>query len=102
MQINKHPQVLDDLVDCAERIAEDSNEDKAIEFIDAFDDSIERLRQFPQIGTVCKFRSPELKGLRRWFVKDFEKYLIFYRLTDTIEIMRLLHSSRDIETALEE
>jgi toxin ParE1/3/4 len=101
MQINKHPQVLDDLLDCAERIAE-GNEDKAIEFIDAFDESIERLRQFPQIGTVCKFRNPALQGLRRWFVKGFEKYLIFYRLTDTIEIMRLLHSSRDMETALEE
>jgi toxin ParE1/3/4 len=102
MHIIKNPQVLDDLVDCAENIAE-NNEAVAIEFIDAFDNSVERLRQFPNIGTQCRFRSVELQGLRRWFVQGFEKYLIFYRVIDnTLEVVRLIHSSRDIENALQE
>lgn len=102
MQIIKGPQVFDDLVNCAERIAE-GNEEVAVRFIDAFDASVERLRQFPHIGTRCRFRSVELQGLRRWFVQGFEKYLIFYQVIgDTLEIVRLIHSSRDIETALED
>jgi toxin ParE1/3/4 len=102
MQIKKHPQVLVDLVDCAEHLAED-NEAIAIAFIDSFDNSVERLRQFPNIGTTCRFRSLELQGLRRWFVQGYEKYLIFYCINnDTLEVLRLLHSSRDIEAALQE
>jgi toxin ParE1/3/4 len=33
-----------------------------------------------------------------WPVKDFEKYLIFYRsLPEGIEVVRIIHGARDIE-----
>jgi toxin ParE1/3/4 len=33
-----------------------------------------------------------------WRVKDFEKYLIFYRpQKDGIDVLRIIHGARDIE-----
>jgi toxin ParE1/3/4 len=42
-----------------------------------------------------------LQGLRRWPVKNFDKYLIFYKNAgDQVEIIRILHGKRDLELAL--
>ena len=72
-------------------------------FIDAFDASVAMLAQFPQMGVVRNFSNPALANLRMWFVQGFQKYLIFYMVReDAIEVFRLLHSSRDLETALGE
>lgn len=46
---------------------------------------------------------PTLFGLRRWPIQGFEKHLIFYLVFEnTIDIVRVLHSARDIEGILEE
>ena len=38
-------------------------------------------------------------GLRRWRVRGFENFLIFYRpIDDGIEVLRVLHGQRDRET----
>jgi len=43
------------------------------------------------------------EGLRRWPVPGFRNYLIFYRPTETgVNIVRVLHGSRDITAALQE
>jgi toxin ParE1/3/4 len=35
--------------------------------------------------------------VRQWGIKNFQDYLIFYRLQDEqIEILRVLHGSRDL------
>ena len=47
------------------------------------------------------FENPELKDIRIWLVKGFEKYLIFYRAIDElVEILRVLHASRNIDGML--
>ena len=44
-----------------------------------------------------------LKGLRMWQVRGFEKHLIFYRpIKDGIEVIRVLHASRDLVAVLDE
>ncbi len=44
-----------------------------------------------------------LKGLRMWPVRGFERHLIFYRpIEDGIEVIRVLHASRDLEGLLGE
>ena len=42
---------------------------------------------------------PDLAAIRRFAIKGFENYLIFYLPTkEGIEVVRIIHGSRDIET----
>jgi len=55
----------------------------------------------PDMGWRFRFRHPDLKRLRVFRVKDFEKLLILYLpLFDGVEILRVVHGSRNIETLL--
>lgn len=77
--------------------------DAGIRFLTATEESFDRLAQMPYIGGERKFKNPALHGLRMWPVKGFEKFLIFYLvLEDTIDIVRVLHASRDLASILEE
>ena len=45
---------------------------------------------------VLTLLNPQLVGLRKWQVKDFEKFLIFYLpRSDGVSIVRVLHSAQD-------
>ncbi len=77
--------------------------EKALVFDQAVFETLDRLCEMPFVGTERKYSNPELSEIRLWFVKDFEKYLIFYRVFGNyIEIVRVLHSAQDIESILEE
>lgn len=55
----------------------------------------------PGIGERRESPNPRLAGLRVWRVEGFEKHLIFYRPAgDGIEIVRVLHGARDIDSIL--
>lgn len=83
-------------------IAED-NIEKALEFDEAVFESFDRLREMPFIGSQRAYMNEKLNGLRMWFVKGFENYLIFYRpFGDRIEIVRVLHSAQDREFIISE
>jgi toxin ParE1/3/4 len=57
----------------------------------------------PLLGVERSYLNPKLDGLRMWFVKGFEKYLIFYRsFGNYIEIVRVLHSAQDRDFILSE
>jgi len=44
---------------------------------------------------------PDLAGMRKWRVKDFDNHLIFYLpRPDGVSIVRVLHGSRDWWTLL--
>jgi len=48
-------------------------------------------------AALASIGNPEFTGVRMWRVKGFRRYLIFYRpIEDGIEIVRVIHSSRDI------
>jgi toxin ParE1/3/4 len=77
--------------------------DAASRFLDACEEAFRELERMPRLGRVREFHDPALKGIRTWFVKGFEKHLIFYRPTETgIEIIRVLHSARDIDRIFDE
>ncbi|MFM9904551.1 MAG: type II toxin-antitoxin system RelE/ParE family toxin [Pyrinomonadaceae bacterium] len=77
--------------------------EKAINFDRAVFDSFDRLSEMPLVGSDQTFRHPKLLDIRMWFVKGFEKYLIFYRpFGNYTEIIRILHSSQDRELLLSE
>src|SRR6476619_4983480 len=97
LPVLKRPQAERDIEECFVYIAED-NVDIAVEFLAAVEASVEQLGEFPMMGKSREFQNKQLRSVRMWHVKGFENYLIFYMATVTaIEIIRVLHSSRDIE-----
>ena len=93
MKIAKLPQALIDLVETADYLAQQDME-VADRFFDAFETTLDDLKRNPRIGVVKMYR--ENLAIRMWFIKDFEKNLIFYTETsDEILILRIIHSARD-------
>jgi toxin ParE1/3/4 len=55
----------------------------------------------PRIGKSVDFVSDRMGEVRQWRIKNFQDYLVFYRVQDEqIEILRVLHGSRDLEGIL--
>jgi toxin ParE1/3/4 len=94
------PQADRDLNNHFEHIARD-NLEAAIRFYEAAFRAFDVLLTNPLIGPARDFENSQLKDIRIWLVKGFEKYLIFYRATNKlVEILRVLHASRDIDSIL--
>ena len=63
-------------------------------FKPAVEEAAEFLGHWPFAGRCRHFRTP---GLRSWQVPGFERFLIFYRVTDDrVEIVRVLYGMRDL------
>jgi toxin ParE1/3/4 len=72
--------------------------DAAFRFVEAVEAPVVRA---PNMGAPRKLRSPALKGLRIWPVKDFNDFLIFYVVAgDTVRVIRILHGKRDVDRIL--
>ena len=67
--------------------------DTALDFITRVEQVCERLAQMPELGRARGELAPKLRGL------PVGRYVIFYRITNAgVEIVRILHGSRDIES----
>ena len=96
MSIFRRDAVLHDLIDLAYHIALDDI-DAAYRSLMSAEESFRDLERMPLMGSSCEFKNSALDGIRMWHVKDFPIHLIFYRpIRDGVEIIRVLHSSRDI------
>ena len=95
------PKADQDLDDIYNFIAQ-NNPDIALKFFDAARQTFNQLAQNPEIGAIYEVSKPELQGLRRWRVRKFDKYMIFYRYDDDLlEIVRILYAGRDISAIFE-
>ncbi|WP_309736773.1 type II toxin-antitoxin system RelE/ParE family toxin [Chamaesiphon sp. OTE_75_metabat_556] len=77
-----------------------NNRDSAFEFFDAARQTFAALARMP--GVSQQYDSEEdIVNIRKWAVKGFKKYLIFYRYDDEkLEILRIIHATRDLELIL--
>jgi toxin ParE1/3/4 len=90
------PRALTDLAEIWAYIAEDSPE-RADAFADLLTTKLQALARRPGIGRL----RPELAGDLRSF--PVGRYVIFYlAISRRVEIVRVLHGSRDIEAIFEE
>jgi toxin ParE1/3/4 len=72
-------------------------------FILAARREFEFLGENPLAGTIRLSRRHKAAGLRSWPIKGYRNYLILYLPTsDGVEIVRVLHGARDIDTVLAE
>ncbi len=57
----------------------------------------------PGIGSAYETNNSSLQTLRKWRVKGFEKFLIFYLMEEnSIEIVRVLYAAQDIQGILQQ
>jgi toxin ParE1/3/4 len=70
-------------------------------FVDATQDTFDALAPMPKAGIRCEFSKPALKRVRRWPVKGFENWLVFYLpRRNGVEILHVIHGARDVESLL--
>ena len=96
--ITRTPQSEEDAYETYRHIALDST-DAAEAYFDTLFDVFDKLLEHPEIGAVVEEAKGELLGLRLIPVSSkFRKHLVFYLPKEnSIHIVRILHSSRDIE-----
>jgi toxin ParE1/3/4 len=100
--IRKRPQAKVDIVECADYIAQ-RNLAASERFLVAVERSLESIVRMPEAGTLWELGKSPFADMRYWTVKGFRKYLIFYRPVQRgIEVIRVLHSARDLIAAFEE
>jgi toxin ParE1/3/4 len=80
-----------------------NNSDAALRFFESARETFAQLAKNPSMGRLYPVSNLKLSGLRKWSVKGFEKYLIFYLIEDdTIKILRIIHAARNILAILEQ
>ncbi len=90
-----------DLDDQAAYLATQASLETALRFYDAASSTFDKIASMPGMGERWPSADPRLAGLHVWRVQGFEKHLIFYRhAADAIEIIRVLHGARDVESVL--
>lgn len=96
------PKASQDLDDHFSYIAENGFE-AGLQFFDSARLTLAQLARMPKIGSLYPVEDPRLRGLRKWAVKDFRRYLIFYfEQDDAIEVVRILYATRDINSLLKD
>ena len=79
------------------------NPDTALLFFDSVRETFAQLARMPGMASRYPVENLRLQGLRKWAVKGFKKYLIFYfERDDSIEVVRILYAGQDIERILEQ
>ncbi len=81
------------------------NVNAALKFMDCASLSFNFLTDNPYAGSVYKVVVPGVNEIRRWHVKEFTDYLIFYQVLveeNRLIIHRVLHGMRDIGSLLDD
>jgi toxin ParE1/3/4 len=95
--IKLRPRAKSDISEIWDYIADDS-EERADSFVDAIGEKIKTLAKNPMMG---RSRDELADNLRSWAVT--RRYIVFYfPLSDGVEVVRVLHGSRDIENLFQE
>ena len=94
--VTQRPTARRDIVAHYVYLAEKAGEDVAERFIASLESSVALLASQPSLGAPLQLRLPELQGLRKWRVAQFENVLIFYKpRPDGISLVRVLHTAQD-------
>jgi toxin ParE1/3/4 len=99
----QRPRARLDLLEQFVYFGEQAGVDVAERYLDNVGKSCALLARQPQAGIVYDSGISRLDGLRRFRVKGFDRYLIFYLARrGGIDVIRVLHGSRDIDSILAE
>ena len=89
-----------DISDAADHYLPEDGEALALRFIGAVEHAVGRIGRSPHLGSLRFSYELEIPELRAWPLDRFP-YIVFYvAADDRIDVWRVLHSRRDIPTAL--
>jgi toxin ParE1/3/4 len=95
-KVYQHAAARRDLVEHFIYLAESAGLEIAEQFLTDAEASFNALAERPMIGTPLMLRHPDLAGLRKWRVNNFDNCLIFYLPhPGGVLIVRVLHAARD-------
>ncbi len=95
-QIHKRVAAKRDLIQHYIHLAENAGVETAERSLLAADESFSDLARYPAMGHELRLRRAETAGMRKWQVKGFEKFLIFYLpRSHGVSIVRVLHAAQD-------
>jgi toxin ParE1/3/4 len=96
LRILIHEDAIIDLHEHCTYLAQ-NNQNSALQFFDASRQTFAALAQMPGMGQQYESAEDDIINLRKWAVKGFKQYLIFYRYDDKLlEILRIVHATRDL------
>jgi len=98
--VHRRPEAIWDLIGHSGFIGQ-TDPAAAEDFLDHVDSTFTQLADMPGVGGIWLI-DPRRKTEIRWMsIRKFKKYLIFYVETDkTVEVVRVLHASQNINTIL--
>lgn len=95
-KVHQRAAARSDLVGHFVYLAEHAGLDVAERFIVNAETSFQELAERPMIGIALTLGHPNLTSIRKWHVRDFDNYLVFYQLRDDgVSIVRVLHGAQD-------
>ena len=95
------PKADQDLDDQAYYLATEANPEVGHKFLLAAHETFSLLATQPEMGWHCRLKAPGLASLRVFRVAGFERVLVLYRpRADGVEILRVVHGSRDLQSFL--
>jgi toxin ParE1/3/4 len=90
-----------DLLERFVYLAENASLDTAERFLVNAEISFNDLAERPMLGIALISQRPEIAGLRKWRVREFDDVLIFYQpRPDGVSIVRVIHASRNWQRLL--
>ena len=96
-RVTQRPRARLDLLEQFVYFGEQSGVELAERYFAAVDATCLRLADYPESGVLYDPGITRLKGLRRFPVRGFESYIVFYLPYQAgVDVIRVLHSSRDI------
>lgn len=95
------PKADQDLDEQAYYFATKAGVDTGHRFLLAAHETFALISTQPQMGWRVRVRHPRIGSLRAFRISNFERLLVLYLpLSSAIEIVRIVHGSRDIEAFL--
>jgi toxin ParE1/3/4 len=95
-RVHKHVAAKRDLVEHYVYLAENAGLEIAERFLLQANESFSNLARHPALGVELALSRAELAGIRKWQIKGFERFLIFYvPRQDGVSIVRVLHAAQD-------
>jgi toxin ParE1/3/4 len=90
-----------DILEQAEWYSTQSGRALAERWENAVTSAVKYVLSHPTAGMLCRFRSHELRNLRRASVPGFRKHVLFYTFdSEQIFVLRVVHGARDLEPLL--
>lgn len=97
LQVEYRPVARRDLFQIHEYLNREVSLELADRFLMALEHTIQQIAGFPSAGSLFPSRRIRALEVRRWPVKEFPRYLIYYAVsTRKVTLLRILHSARDV------